>query len=382
MRICIIANGYPNKKEPQWGCFEKDQAVALSELGHQVTVMYVDRRYRKHWRKIGVTKFVDNGIKVYGVFLPPLGLFSHRVSLKFHFKVVTWMLDLLYSRFRKENNIPDVIYAHYIWNIAFSSILKEKYHISIVGIEHWSGLTAIRLSSFAEYWGNIAYTNSDKVLAVSKSLQSHIQKHFGVQSVVVNDILGQEFIESKVQTEKPNHFRFISIGSLIYRKGFDILIEAFAKSDLAKKECSVVIIGEGNEKANLQKQIHRLGVSDSVQLVGRKTKKEIINLMHESRVFILSSRAETFGVVCIEALSQGLPNIATICGGPEEYINDSNGLLVPTNDINAMSTAMIKMYNDYNRYDINAIAEGCKQKFAPQIIAQQLTDIFEEVIKK
>ena len=380
MKICIIANGYPNKKEPQWGCFEKDQAVALTKLGHQVAVMYVDRRYRNHWRKIGVTKFIDNNIKVYGIFLPPLGLFSHRVFPKFHYKVVTWMLDLLYSRFRKENNIPDVIYAHYIWNIAFSSILKEKYHIPIVGIEHWSGLTAIKLSAIAEYWGYIAYSKSDKLLAVSQSLKSHINRHFGKESTVVYDMLGPEFGVSKVSKENTSKFRFIAIGNLIYRKGFDLLIEAFVRSGLSEKGCCVIIVGDGSEKLNLQKQIQQLGVTASVQLVGRKTKMEIIDLMHESHVFIMSSRAETFGVVCIEALSQGLPNIATVCGGPEEFIDDNNGLLIPTDDIDAMSTAMIKMYNSYNNYDIKAIAEGCKQKFAPQVIAQQLTDIFEQVV--
>jgi hypothetical protein len=46
MKILIVANGYPNKREPQWGCFERDQALALKELGHEVSILYVDRRFR------------------------------------------------------------------------------------------------------------------------------------------------------------------------------------------------------------------------------------------------------------------------------------------------------------------------------------------------
>lgn len=382
MKICIIANGYPSTRSPQWGCFERDHALALREMGHDVSLLYFDRRFRTYWRKIGISKCEENGIRVYGLFLMPLGWLRDKVSYKLHQQIVSWGFGKLYRMCIKENGQPDVIYAHYMYNMSYISKIKKKYGIPLVGIEHWSNLTKETLSPLERYWGKIAYSRADRLLAVSQSLQSHIKRHFGKESTVVYDMLGQEFATAKLLTAKPNHFRFIAIGSLIYRKGFDILIEAFAKSDLAKKECSVVIIGEGNEKANLQKQIQRLGVSDSVQLVGRKTKKEIINLMHESHVFILSSRAETFGVVCIEALSQGLPNIATICGGPEEFINESNGVLIPTDDVDAMATAMKMMYNDYNKYDINTIAEGCKQKFAPQVIAQQLTDIFEEVIKK
>ena len=71
MKIVIIANGYPGKREPQWGCFERDQAVALTELGHQVSILYVDRRFRTYWRKIGINYRREDGIDVCGVFLFP-----------------------------------------------------------------------------------------------------------------------------------------------------------------------------------------------------------------------------------------------------------------------------------------------------------------------
>ena len=144
----------------------------------------------------------------------------------------------------------------------------------------------------------------------------------------------------------------------------------------------MLIVGEGTEMSRLREQTAQLGISDSVRFVGRKTKSEIIELMHESHAFVLSSRAETFGVVCIEALSQGLPNIATICGGPEEFINENNGVLIPIDDVDAMSEAMIDMYTNYSKYEKNSIVEECERKFAPQVIAQQLTGIFESVIKQ
>lgn len=382
MKILIIANGYPSPREPQWGCFEKDQALALKAIGHEVSIMYIDRRFRKYWRKIGVTKKIDQGLSVYGMFYLPLGWLRDKVSYRFHQKIVMWLFERLYHEYVKDHETPDVIYAHYVWNIAYVTKLKEKYNIPLVGIEHWSGMTKEVLPTLGRYWGEMAYSHTDKLLAVSKSLQTHIKRHFVKESTVVYDMLGQEFITSKVlKREVGDGFIFIAVGSLIHRKGFDVLISAFAKSNLASKGCRVIIVGDGPENNRLKNQANELGISDYVSLVGRKTKEEIIEIMFGCHVFVLSSRAETFGVVCIEALSQGLPNIATVCGGPEEFITDQNGLLVPADDINAMAEAMCKMYDNYCQFDNVAIANGCLNKFSPHEIASQLTEIFDEVTK-
>ena len=290
-------------------------------------------------------------------------------------------MNQVYRSYEKAEGKPDIIYAHYIWNIAYASVLKEKYGIPLVGIEHWSGLTDDTLPIAQRYRGNIGYSKVDMLLAVSESLKSHIYRHFGIESTVVYDMLGQDFVSSKAKKKKNSQsFRFIAVGSLIYRKGFDLLMEAFYKSGLNEKGCSIVIIGGGQEKERLQDLAKQLSISDNVNLLGRKTKDEIIYTMQDSHVFVLPSRAETFGVVCIEALSQGLPNIATICGGPEEFINSDNGILVPSEDVEALSEAMINIYNNYSMYDSVAIAEECKRRFAPHVIAEQLTRIFEEIL--
>ena len=55
MRIFWIARGYPSQKDPQWGCFEKDQAEALRKAGHEVVVLSVDTRFRWYYRPLGIT---------------------------------------------------------------------------------------------------------------------------------------------------------------------------------------------------------------------------------------------------------------------------------------------------------------------------------------
>lgn len=380
MKIVLIANGYPNKRDPQWGCFERDQALALSKLNHQVSVLYADKRFRTYWRKIGCFHFKEEGIDVYGIFIIPTQWIKMLFGVKIQYWVSKHLLDLVYRKYATEQGNPDIIYAHYLYNIAYAVFLKKKYGIPLVGIEHWSKLSCKKISTNLMYLGCMAYKNADKLLAVSKSLEAQIYYHFNVGSTVVYNMLGAEFANPSIRQESlEKGFTFIAVGSLISRKGFDLLISAFAKSNLTDKGCSLIIVGDGEEKNRLSRQIHELGLSENVVLAGRKSKHEIINIMSDCNAFILSSRAETFGVVCIEAMSQGLPVIATRCGGPEEFISENNGILIPTEDIDAMALAMRQLYDNYGRYDIKTIVDNCMRRFSPQVIAKQLSYIFSDL---
>lgn len=383
MKILIIANGYPDAHSPQWGCFERDQAIALKDLGHEVSILYVDRRFRPFKQKFGISRFEDNGIRVFGLFFFPGKLIRKFLGFKLHKLIVSKWYMRLFRCYVRSEGLPNIVYAHYLYNIFYASILKDKYGIPVVGIEHWSELTKKELSKSQRYWGENGYAKADRILSVSKSLQSHIKRHFGIDSTVVYDMLGPEFISNKFyDTPKSLAFRFIAVGSLLPIKGYDMLVKAFKLTDLKEKGCSLSIVGEGKERQILEQIIKELDLSSSVSLLGRKTKKEIVELLFESNAFVLSSKNETFGVACIEALSQGLPAIATRCGGPEEFITDNNGMLVQSDDVNALASAMLEMYENYSRYDRQAIAEDCRRRFSPEVIARQLSGIFEEVMKE
>ncbi len=383
MKVLIVANGYPDKREPQFGCFERDQAIALSKLGHEVSILYVDGRFRTYWRPIGIRKKRVNGLDVYGIFIMPMKWGYSKWTCHLLQLVEMKLLDKLYRCYENEHGKPDVVYAHYMWNISYATILKRKYNIPLVGIEHWSGLTVEKLTLLARFWGNIAYSNVDKLLAVSESLRHHIIRHFQIDSIVVNDMLGPEFLSKPANARNnSDSFTFISVGNLLPIKCYDLLIEAFANSGLAGKGCKLLIIGDGTEKDKLQTTIDKFGLREVILLVGRKNKQEIRELLYSSHAYVLSSKAETFGVACIEALSQGVPVIATACGGPEEIVNDQNGKLVPIGNAKALSTAMIDMYYNTNNYDRDYISIECLKRFAPESIAKKLINIFEELKEK
>ena len=102
--------------------------------------------------------------------------------------------------------------------------------------------------------------------------------------------------------------------------------------------------------------------------------------MESCDAFVLASRSETFGVVYIEALRSGLPVIATKCGGPEDFINETNGMLVPVNNIISLTGALQRMVVNIDKYNRKSISDDCLYKFAPDTIANQLFQIYTQII--
>lgn len=382
MKITVVAYGYPTPQDPRCGCFERDQALALKRLGHEVSILAVDTRFRKYRRKIGITAFETDGIQVYwGYWFPT------RILQKTSYRFRDWVTFRLYNRVFKKLvkgfGKPDLLYAHYLRNIHCSVYLRKKYGIPVVGLEHWSLLMRDGAYPYVAYRAKSSYPCVDRLLAVSKSLADSIQDKFGVKVDVVNNMLGPEFLPYQGPARNQDGgLRFIAIGSLLRIKRYNLLIKAFAQSCLAEKGCTVRIIGEGSEHQHLQDLIEENGLGDSVSLLGRKERGEIVRTLRDSDVFVLSSRSETFGVVCIEAMSQGLPCIATRCGGPNEFITEKDGILVEPENQQALSDAFVYMYENHARYDREDISARCLSQFSPEMVARKLTAIFEDVLKE
>ena len=381
MYILLISRGIPSKKDPLWGCFEFDQARALRSIGHKVVVLSVDERVRFYRRKIGLMHKVVDGIDCYNYCLLPKKI-SELFGFNFSSKVSFAHYDFLLKKIIKEHGTPDIIYSHYLTTSYVATLLKKKWNIPLVAIEHWSEINKDKLNSWVKKVGQLTYNNVDRLISVSLSLQDRIVQHFGVNSLVIHNMVGADFFNQKNKFNFDGKIRFVTTGRLVYGKGFDLLPRAFAKLNLPKEKWEMNIIGGGEEYDNLQKQINELKLQDNIHLLGQKTKAEVVDILKISNAFILPSRAENFSVAVLEALACGLPVIASICGGIRECIFDFNGLLFPVDDVDALADAIKYMFDNYQSYDRQKIAEDCKNRFSPEVIAHQLTDVFELVLKE
>jgi glycosyltransferase involved in cell wall biosynthesis len=270
-----------------------------------------------------------------------------------------------------------------VWNTQKGIKLSRKYNIPIVGIEHLARFNENNL----ENWGNTknealhTYNHIDATITVSTQLQQSLKRHFNINSKVVPNLVSKDFFfKQKLNNDS---FTIITIGSLIERKGFDLLIKALSIcSNTLPHQWKAVIIGGGNLKNKLQQLIDDYRLNNHILLLGSKSKTEIVQLLQNSDMFVLPSRNETFGVVYIEALACGLPIIATECGVPPEIVTPQNGLFIQKENVQELANAIMHIAQNIHWYNRKAIAEDCLARFSSEVIAKQLTEIFEETIKK
>lgn len=382
MFIVLISRGVPSKRDPQWGCFEKDQAEALVAVGHKVVVISVDSRFRMYWRKLGISHCRLNGVDYYDCFLLP-GLITRRLfGKRVNFYLKRMQIKRLFDRVIKEHGRPDILYSHYLTNSYVALSLKRVYNLPLVAIEHWSQLNKDVLSDYVVWLGQSTYSKCDAIISVSESLRQRLLQHFQTNSIVIHNMVGAEFCGRYSKSSSDGKVRFVSTGSLLYGKGYDLLIAAFDRIKLPLDKWELTIMGEGGERVNLERQIDQARLKNNVHLLGKKGKTEICTVLCNSDVFVLPSRAENFSVAVLEALCVGLPVVASICGGIRECINVSNGLLFPVDDIDSLVGVIKKIYECHNRYDREKIATDSRARFSPNVIAAQLTNVFQDVMYK
>ena len=380
MKIFFIARGWPSKADPQWGCFERDQAIALSKLGHQIVVLSVDSRFRRFFRKYGMSKFEEDGIVAYNLYAGFVwGRLLRNISPIFQTKVIQRFLLFLFEKVVSKEGMPDIVYGHYLEGCACALTIKKKYGVPAVGIEHWSKMGCNPIKAGFVKLALLVYPNLDRQLVVSSFLKENILRNTGLDTVVISNMISDSFYY-KPKINNDSVVRFVSSGNLFPIKGFDFLITAFQKANLPFKSWNLSILGGGPEYNHLNELIAKYGFKEHVFLLGRKDREDVVKILNISNVYIMSSRSETFGVAAVEALACGLPVIATECGGSADFMNIENGLTCPVDDTEKMSESIRYMFEHWMDYNRTKIATETQKKFSSEAIAKKLEGIFKEVI--
>lgn len=373
MYILIIARGYPTNKYKMNGIFEYDQAKALAKQGHKVVFAAVDSRSIRRCRHWGYESLKRDGIFLETMNIP-LGRGLNRVN-----KPLEISLLALYKKIEKKHGIPEIIHAHFLdFGYITIKVLKDK-NIPIVITEHSSKINNEIIGNDLYKMGIYAYSNADKVIAVGNTLAERIKSKFNIDVLCIPNMVDEDIFQY-AEYRKFGDFTIISSGALIEHKGMDKLIEAFHKAFSSNKDTKLFIYGEGPEKNKLEKMIDEFGLNEQVKLLGLCDRKEIAKKMQESDCFVLVSKGETFGVAYIEALATGLPVIATACGGPEDFVTEDNGLLIPVNDIDSLVNALKEMYRNSKNYNKKEISEATTNKFSAKRVAERLVEVYQDTI--
>ena len=135
---------------------------------------------------------------------------------------------------------------------------------------------------------------------------------------------------------------FISCGRLNRVKGWDLILDAFQKVQKDLPSAQLYFVGDGEDRSLLEKQVADTGLNDSVVVTGFVIPTEVAGLLNRSHVFLLGSHREGWPTAMVEALTCGLPVVATNVSGVNDLVEEKrNGYVVKTRDADEFAAKMV-----------------------------------------
>ncbi|NIK11790.1 glycosyltransferase family 4 protein [Alkalibacillus almallahensis] len=281
-----------------------------------------------------------------------------------------------------EEYAPSLIEVHFS---SYRSWLVRKiskiYNIPYIIVEH---ATFFERKVKSLYYGpkiKKALLNAAKVVAVSQPLKETMNKYVNTDIEVVPNIVSTDkfkIMNDRVDNETP---QLVTVGSLDLndKKGYVDLLENLAILKQKGYDFKLKIAGNGPNKDNLINKRNELKLIDNVEFIGTINNEDLVQLFNESDFFVSTSKIETFGVAIVEAMSCGLPIVATYSGGPETFVGEQVGVLAQhsSEDIAKSIEYMLNNYRNYKRIEIrnNVIKNFSEDKYL-----ERMKKIYDKLI--
>ena len=179
--------------------------------------------------------------------------------------------------------------------------------------------------------------NSQGLRALARAFDSSIEI-----PIIPNGVDGSRFDTAPRDWSAP---RLLSAGRIVYQKGLDLGLRALAQ--LKDLDWHWSIAGDGPQMEPLQSLARELGISERVTFLGWQSKEDLAQAYQQANLFLFPSRHEGMPNAVLEAMSSGLPVVATRIAGSEELVLDGEtGLLVPSEDVDALRDALRTVLSD------------------------------------
>lgn len=383
MKVLIVPGWYPSSQKPDHGDFVFFQAKELVKRGLDVAVIYADLDFRYFWKQPGKSRItqsfdIENGIPTFRL----SGADWPKTNAYF---MLQWakQYELLFLSYQKAYGNPDILHAHTFLGGFAAMHIAKTYNLPYLITEHASAFLTGRIKRWWKPLIKKVYNDANAVIAVSKCLKDHLAAYYTTRlvEVIPNFIDTDLFSPIATSASRNAGFDFLAAGNFIPLKRYDLLIKAFAKAlPFLNANSNLTILGNGPERKRLINLIKKLGIEGKVSLPGKFDNSIVAEYMQNSNALVLCSEHETFGIVIAEAMASGLPVIATRCCGPETIVTPDTGILVPKNDVAALSESLVKMVINIDRYDSNSIRQYAIKNFGAETVARKTTVLYERII--
>lgn len=228
------------------------------------------------------------------------------------------------------------------------------------------------------------YPKADAIVVQSADISQWFRDVLGLETQIVpNPIDLEKFAPAMPIAIRRPRYSAMAAGRLEPQKGYDILIEAFARVASSNPQWDLVIYGMGQQRQDLERRIAAFGMRDRIVLAGHTL--DIAKAYGNADLFVHPARYEGYPNVVQEALAAGRPVIATDCPGYSAELlgRGRYGIVVPTGSVDALAKALAELLPDHERrLGLAARARSAVTAFESTTIADRWLVLFEESIRR
>ncbi len=360
------------------GVVATELGKALATRGHQV-------HFITYAQPMRLDRFQDN-------------LFYHEVEIPnyplFEFQLYSLSLASKIADVARFENL-DIIHAHYAIPHAVSAflacqILGEDSKLKTVTTLHGTDITLIGLDPGFLPLVRFSIEKSDAVTAVSRFLAEKTKTGFNVKREisVINNFVDTELYSRQPCTPfkrqiAPNNEKILMhISNFRPVKRVADTIHIFAKV-LEKVPSKLVLVGDGPDRVECERLSREIGISDHVRFLGKQS--ALPELLSSADLFLLPSQSESFGLSALEAMSCGVPVVATSMGGiPEVIVHGENGYIAELGDIERMAKYAVELLTNGKKWQVfsEKARERAVSEFRTDLIVPQYEELYQSVINK
>jgi glycosyltransferase involved in cell wall biosynthesis len=392
MRILVFTNLYPNNVMPNHGVFVKERMTRFARLaGNQVKVVapvpyFPPLKINWRWKYSQVARQETiAGLEVYHprfFMLPKIGMSLYGILMFLSALPVVIKL--------KRDFDFEVIDAHYVYPDGFAAMLlgfffKRPVVVSARGsdINLFSRFPIIRKLL------KLTLQKTAAAIAVCQALKDAMVKlNIPPAKIVVipNGVDTGKFFPLPKQTARrqlglPDDKIILSVGELIPRKGFHVLIQALALliHEYGRQDVRLIIAGEGAYRKTLEELIVAQKLADHVRLAGAMPHAELHKWYSAADLFCLASDREGWPNVILESLACGTPVVATaIWGVPEILVSDEIGLLTKREARDLAEKLSLALDKSWQSHKIVSFA----RTHTWEKVARSVSNVFAGVLKQ
>ena len=232
----------------------------------------------------------------------------------------------------------DVIHANWAISGALAGLLQPLHRRPIVVTLRGDDVTVAARSGLHRRLLRLAVTRASAVVCVAETMAQHLRAAMPDCAAKVRVVLNG--VDAQFHAEPPvPPLRSVFVGSLIPRKGVDLLVQAFAR--LGEPAGLLRLVGDGPERERLEALAQTLGLRDRVEFIGQVAPEQVSGHLAASQVFVLPSHSEGRPNVLLEAMAGGTAVVATRIAGVVDTLADGEqGWLCEPGDVDSLSTAL------------------------------------------